>query len=71
MISKITKGDTFPKLMYNNDLGTTVVIIATGGNEEAHVGTVVYSDSRNHAIGDSDEHWYDFKDFSGEITLSN
>jgi hypothetical protein len=71
MKSKITKGDTYPKLMYNGDNGTTVVIIATKQNEDSHTGTVVYSDSRNHAIGDSDDYWYEFKDFSGEITLSN
>lgn len=68
MKSEITVQQTFPRLMYNHIDGQIIVIIAI--DESTDSGVVLHSDSPYYKIGER-VNWFSFKDYSGQITLSN
>lgn len=65
--------EEFPKLMVN-DNGTHVLIILCNGEQKekgTFEGTCVYSSANVNSVGRHSTNWVGFRDFDGEITLSN
>lgn len=55
----------YPKLMiYKND--NTIVLMT-----EPEIDVVVYSDDKDYPTGHYGEDWNGFRDFDGEVTISN